>query len=96
MNPAKTCRVGRFSASGHNGWGNRGRSRRVRTDAWSGAHRRPWAAVTAALIGTFAFIILRVNRAADVAAFFTDLSVEDSAAIVKDLERQAISLRDQE
>jgi len=47
------------------------------------------AAVTAALIGTFAFIILRVT-APQMSPLFTDLSVEDSAAIVKDLERQAI------
>ena len=47
------------------------------------------AAVTAALIGIFAFIILRVT-APQMAAVFTDLSPEDSAAIIKDLERQAI------
>jgi flagellar M-ring protein FliF len=47
------------------------------------------AAVTIALIGTFAFIILRVT-APQMSPLFTDLSVEDSAAIIKDLERQAI------
>jgi flagellar M-ring protein FliF len=47
------------------------------------------AAVTVALIGTFAFIILRVT-APQMSPLFTDLSVEDSAAIIKDLERQAI------
>jgi len=47
------------------------------------------AAVTAALVGVFAFIILRVT-APQMAPVFTDLSVEDSAAVVKDLERQAI------
>jgi len=47
------------------------------------------AAVTAALIGVFAFIILRVT-APQMSPVFTDLSPEDSAAIIKDLERQAI------
>jgi flagellar M-ring protein FliF len=47
------------------------------------------AAVTAALIGVFAFIILRVT-APQMSPVFTDLSVEDSAAVVKDLERQGI------
>jgi flagellar M-ring protein FliF len=46
-------------------------------------------AVTVALIGFFAFLILRVT-APQMAPLFTDLSFEDSAAIVKDLERQAI------
>jgi flagellar M-ring protein FliF len=47
------------------------------------------AAVTAALVGVFAFIILRVT-APQMSPVFTDLTPEDSAAIVKDLERQAI------
>ncbi len=47
------------------------------------------AAVTAALVGVFAFIILRVT-APQMAPVFTDLTAEDSAAIVKDLERQGI------
>jgi flagellar M-ring protein FliF len=46
-------------------------------------------AVTIALVGVFAFIILRVT-APQMSPVFTDLSPEDSAAIVKDLERQAI------
>jgi flagellar M-ring protein FliF len=46
-------------------------------------------AVTAALIGMFAFIILRVT-APVMSPVFTDLTVEDSAAIVKDLERQGV------
>jgi flagellar M-ring protein FliF len=46
-------------------------------------------AVTIALIGFFAFLILRVT-APTMTVLFTDLSVEDSSAIVKDLERQAI------
>ena len=48
------------------------------------------AAVAAALIGFFAFVILRVT-APQMTPLFTDLSFEDSAAIVKDLERQAIA-----
>jgi flagellar M-ring protein FliF len=47
------------------------------------------AAVTAALVGVFAFIILRVT-APQMSPVFTDLTPEDSAAIVKDLERQGI------
>ncbi len=46
-------------------------------------------AVTAALIGLFAFMILRVT-APQMTPLFTDLSIEDSATIVKDLDRQAI------
>jgi len=48
------------------------------------------AAVTAALVGVFAFIILRVT-APQMSPVFTDLNPEDSAAIVKDLERQGIA-----
>src|ERR1700750_3238844 len=48
------------------------------------------AAVTAALIGVFGFIILRVT-APQMSPVFTDLTPEDSAAIVKDLERQGIA-----
>src|ERR1044072_7789869 len=47
------------------------------------------AAVTAALVCVFAFIILRVT-APQMSPVFTDLTPEDSAAVVKDLERQAI------
>jgi flagellar M-ring protein FliF len=46
-------------------------------------------AVTAALIGFFAFVIMRVTMP-QMTTLFTDLSVEDSSAIMKDLERQAI------
>ena len=46
-------------------------------------------AVTAVLIGFFAFIIVRVTTP-QMTTLFTDLSVEDSAGIIKDLERQAI------
>jgi flagellar M-ring protein FliF len=45
--------------------------------------------VTAALIGFFAVLIMRVTTPAMV-TLFTDLTFEDSSAIVKDLERQAI------
>src|SRR5689334_21642578 len=48
------------------------------------------AAVTATLIGMFAFIILRVT-APQMSPVFTDLAPEASAAIVKDLERQGIA-----
>src|SRR5690348_58429 len=47
------------------------------------------AAVTAALIGFFAFLILRFTAPA-MTPLFTDLTVEDTAAIIKDLDRQAI------
>jgi len=47
-------------------------------------------AVTLALIGLFGFIIVRVT-AAQMTPIFTDLSVEDSANIVKELERQGIA-----
>jgi len=46
-------------------------------------------AVTAALIGFFAFVIMRVTTP-QMTTLFTDLSVEDSSAIIKDLDRQAI------
>ena len=46
-------------------------------------------AVTAALIGFFAFVIMRVTTP-QMTTLFTDLSAEDSSAIMKDLERQAI------
>jgi flagellar M-ring protein FliF len=46
-------------------------------------------AVTAALIGFFAFVIMRVTTP-QMTTLFTDLSMEDSSAIIKDLERQAI------
>jgi flagellar M-ring protein FliF len=46
-------------------------------------------AVTAALIGFFAFVIMRVTTP-QMTTLFTDLSTEDSSAILQDLERQAI------
>jgi flagellar M-ring protein FliF len=46
-------------------------------------------AVTAALIGFFAFVIMRVTTP-QLTTLFTDLSTEDSSAIIKELERQAV------
>jgi flagellar M-ring protein FliF len=46
-------------------------------------------AVTAALIGFFAFVIMRVTTP-QMTTLFTDLSGDDSSGIVKELERQAI------
>src|SRR3981189_1484723 len=46
-------------------------------------------AVTAALIGFFSFVIMRVTTP-QMTTLFTDLSAEDSSGIIKDLERQAI------
>jgi flagellar M-ring protein FliF len=46
-------------------------------------------AVTTALIGFFAFVIMRVTTP-QMTTLFTDLSFEDSSGIIKDLERQAI------
>jgi flagellar M-ring protein FliF len=46
-------------------------------------------AVTIALVGFFAFVILRVT-APQMTPLFTDLTYEDSAAIVKELERQGV------
>src|SRR5271154_2868698 len=46
-------------------------------------------AVTTALIGFFAFVIMRVTTP-QMTTLFTDLSLEDSNAVIKDLERQAI------
>ncbi len=46
-------------------------------------------AVTASLIAFFAFVIMRVTTP-QMTTLFTDLTAEDSSAIIKDLERQAI------
>jgi flagellar M-ring protein FliF len=46
-------------------------------------------AVTIALIGFFAFVIMRVT-APQMTPLFTDLSFEDSASIVKELDREAV------
>jgi flagellar M-ring protein FliF len=47
-------------------------------------------AVTAALIGFFAFVIMRVTTP-QMTTLFTDLSLEDSSSIIKDLDRQGIT-----
>src|SRR5262249_35507663 len=47
------------------------------------------AAVTPGMIGFFALLIVRVT-APQMTPLFTDLTFEDSSAIVKDLERQGI------
>jgi flagellar M-ring protein FliF len=46
-------------------------------------------AVTLALVGFFAFVIMRVTTP-QLTTLFTDLSYEDSSGIIKELERQAI------
>jgi flagellar M-ring protein FliF len=71
-----------------NGWGTvQGLVEFIRT--LGAARVAAMAAVTLALVGVFAFIILRVT-APQMSPVFTDLTPEDSAGIVKDLERQAI------
>ena len=47
------------------------------------------AAVTLTLIGFFSFLMIRMTTP-QLVPLFTDLSMEDSAAIIKDLDRQAI------
>jgi flagellar M-ring protein FliF len=47
------------------------------------------AAVTIALVGFFAFVIMRFT-APQMTPLFTDLSLEDSAAIAKELDREAV------
>jgi len=47
------------------------------------------AAVTLALIGFFSFLMIQMTTP-QLVPLFTDLSVDDSASIIKDLERQAI------
>src|SRR5438128_10565030 len=46
-------------------------------------------AVTAALIRVFAFVIMRLTTP-QMTTLFTDLSLEDSSSIIKDLDRQGI------
>ena len=57
--------------------------------ALGAARMAAMAAVTVALVGFFSFLILRVT-APQLTPLFTELSFEDSSAIVKDLERQGI------
>jgi flagellar M-ring protein FliF len=47
------------------------------------------AAVTLALFGFFSFLMIQMTTP-QMVPLFTDLSVDDSASIIKDLERQAI------
>jgi len=47
------------------------------------------AAVTLALIGFFSFLMIRMT-APQMVPLFTDLSIDDSASIIKDLDRQGI------
>src|SRR6185295_5121820 len=47
------------------------------------------AAVTLALIGFFSFLMVQMTTP-QMVPLFTDLSVDDSASIIKDLESQAI------
>jgi flagellar M-ring protein FliF len=55
-----------------------------------GARIAAMVAVTIALIGFFGFVILRVT-APQMTPLFTDLSLEDSAAIAKELDREGVS-----
>jgi flagellar M-ring protein FliF len=48
------------------------------------------AAVTLALIGFFSFLMIRVTTP-QMVPLFTDLSMDDSASIIRDLDRQAIT-----
>ena len=48
------------------------------------------AAVTLALIGFFSFLMIRMTTP-QMVPLFTDLSMDDSAAIIKDLERQGVT-----
>ena len=48
------------------------------------------AAVTAALIGFFGFVIVRFSQP-PMATLYADLALQDSAAIVKDLERAGVA-----
>jgi flagellar M-ring protein FliF len=58
--------------------------------ALGAARMAAMAAVTLALVGFFAFLMVQMT-APTMVPLFTDLSIEDSSAIIKDLERQAIA-----
>ena len=47
------------------------------------------AAVTLSLIGFFSFLALQMT-APQIAPLYTELSMDDSASVTKDLDRQAI------
>jgi flagellar M-ring protein FliF len=55
-----------------------------------GARIAAMAAVTIALVGFFVFVIMRVTTP-QMTPLFTDLSLEDSAAIAKELDREAVT-----
>jgi flagellar M-ring protein FliF len=57
-----------------------------------GARIAAMVAVTIALIGFFTFLIMRIT-APQMTMLFSDLSMEDSGAIIKDLERQGIAFQ---
>ena len=48
------------------------------------------AAVTLTLVGFFAFVILRISRP-DMGVLFADLSMQDSAAVIRDLDARGIA-----
>src|ERR1700710_1092732 len=82
----KICPVGLFRPN-LRGWFLQGLAGFLR--GLGAARLMAMVAVTAALIGFFAFVIMRVTTP-QMTTLFTDLSAEDSSAIMKDLERQAI------
>jgi len=55
-----------------------------------GARIAAMVAVTIALVGFFAFVIMRVTTP-QMTPLFTDLSLEDSGAIAKELDREAVT-----
>ncbi|GMA75260.1 hypothetical protein GCM10025880_16770 [Methylorubrum aminovorans] len=48
------------------------------------------AAVTLTLVGFFAFVILRVSRP-DMGVLFSDLSMQDSSAVIRELDARGIT-----
>ncbi len=48
------------------------------------------AAVTLTLVGFFAFVILRVSRP-DMGVLFSDLSMQDSSAVIRELDARGIA-----
>src|SRR5262245_43388525 len=88
MRPAKLAGSGRLRRPGFTAGARSVQGLVEFVRALGAARLAAMGAVTAALVGVFAFIILRVT-APQMSPVFTDLSPEDSAAIVKDLERQA-------
>ncbi|MEH2622277.1 flagellar M-ring protein FliF [Bradyrhizobium sp. AZCC 1719] len=74
---------------GPNPWGRLVQSLVAFLKGLGAARLMAMVAVTTALIGFFAFVIMRVTTP-QMTTLFTDLSTEDSSGIIKDLERQAI------